>query len=109
MNECEKSWVARREISTRKNRVSSYESKVSESDHVSDTNVNWGVVGVKFISREGVFLCGGWDAPSKRDAYGVGGVLTPNSFILFTAKAAPTFFDVGVKFISRVIFLYCAM
>ncbi|MGB0842252.1 MAG: hypothetical protein ACPGRR_08330 [Pseudoalteromonas shioyasakiensis] len=48
-----------------------------------------------------------YDAPSKRDAYGVGGVLTPNSFILFTAKAAPTFFDVGVKFISRVSCVLC--
>jgi len=30
------------------------------------------------------------NAPSKRDAYDVGGVLTPNRFDLFTAKAVPT-------------------
>jgi len=47
-------------------------------------------------------------APSKRDAYGVGGVLTPNRFDLFTAKAVPTRSGVrgivGVKFISREVF-----
>ena len=49
-----------------------------------------------------------YNAPSKCDTYDVGGVLTPNRFDLFTAKAVPTGpkngrlrFAVGVTFIYR--------
>ena len=72
----------------------------------------YGVVGVKFISRDGCVLCDVQDAPSKRDAY----VWCRREihfarwvsivWCLRRAKQAWRLrFDVGVKFISRDVFV----